>query len=199
MCVHGMYYILLWWRWWRDGTYTYYIIMCITHSVRRQYSVMVVLPTGMAVRTVASFDRSPSRVVRYRFAAAAAVCVALCALLAQTTAAADHESSSSGCAPKVKKKPLPSTGFLGNFRRPADEERFAVVSSYLPLFPPLHPLKPSRTGRTWPVGSYVIFQYDYLCDRILLVNIRFFRPRRRIGIMGRYISYSRTFTFTVII
>ncbi|XP_026806272.1 lysosomal alpha-mannosidase-like [Rhopalosiphum maidis] len=63
---------------------------------------MVVLPTGMAVRTVASFDRSPSRVVRYRFAAAAAaaVCVALCALLAQTTAAADHESSSSGCAPK---------------------------------------------------------------------------------------------------
>jgi len=95
-----MYYIL-WWRWWRDGTYTYYIIMCITHSVRRQYSVMVVLPTGMAVRTVASFDRSPSRVVRYRFAAA--VCVALCALLALTTAAAaaDLGSSSSGCAPKV--------------------------------------------------------------------------------------------------
>uniref|UniRef100_A0A2S2PPF6 Uncharacterized protein n=1 Tax=Schizaphis graminum TaxID=13262 RepID=A0A2S2PPF6_SCHGA len=150
MCTRDvLHIIILWWRWRRDGTYTYYIVMCITHSVRRQYSAMVVLPTGMAVRTVASFDRSPSRVVRYRFAAA--VCVALCALLAQTTAAADHESSSSGCAPKVKikKNPLPSTGFSGN---PSDvrQTRNVSPSYHLPICP--YPLFPPR--KTLARGTY---------------------------------------------
>jgi len=119
----------------RGGTHTilYYYYVHHTHSVRRQYSVMVVLLTGMAVCT---FDRSPSRVVRFRFAAA--VCVAVFVLLARTTAADAAESSSSGCAPKVKitnnrktRKPLfdlpPPAECYGRQTFLVDDDRFADV------------------------------------------------------------------------
>jgi len=94
-------------RWGKQGrcavrgdahTILYYYYVHHTHSVRRQYSVMVVLLAGMAVHT---FDQSPSRAVLFRFAAA--LCVAVFALLARTTAAnAAESSSSSRCPPKVK-------------------------------------------------------------------------------------------------